>query len=165
MKILDLAKLRELAGLKEDQDPGWGTGKEGEKIGYKPTIEKDLEGQQVWMWYGQGPHKPENIGMTGEFGEWVRVGKWLPRIPAQGGYYTVAEFLGTSGNVPSDDDMIEPINLSLYNTGSKTWDAMSRAANAPYVDVVSADHRTRGPAALPAAPTAVEEPQAKAPQA
>jgi hypothetical protein len=74
---------------------------------------------------------------TGEgmnkFGEWVRVGEWIPRVPASGGYYTISEF-PYNDFVPSEDDIIEPMNLSHLNRKTG-YDPNSNQANAPYAVV------------------------------
>lgn len=67
------------------------------------------------------------------FGEWVRVGEWIPRVPASGGYYTISEF-PYNDFVPSEDDIIEPMKLSHLNRKTG-YDPNSNQANAPYAVV------------------------------
>ena len=115
----DLTHLGEAA-----PDPNWNADAEGNQIGYTPPVEKELNGKLVWAWNSQGPHDPANIDSE-KHGQWVKVGEWLPRIPAQGGYYTVA---GSS-------EEIQPKHLTSFNKSTNTWDVNSYGDKAPFVHV------------------------------
>ena len=92
-----------------------------------------LSGAKIWMWYKAPPHDPKMIGQE-DHGTWATVGKWVPEVPATGGFYTVTDF--ADGMVPSQDDNIYLTDIGAWNNGTNSWSGTDAGANATFVAVM-----------------------------